>query len=161
MQEEDKDRLFHFKEIREKYPRIWPLQQTVTYGTFTIVVLMIALLLYVFGFLLLLEEVSALRAYIFSSLLLAVSWLCVFCVALHGIQFEMLNRAERKTTGLYVLPSFNYYKYSDNRRSYIANTVYNIAGTLFLLLLTAGMTWGIVTNVYFSGGTAVEIAVEE
>lgn len=146
MQEEDKDRFFHFKEIREKYPQIWPLQQAVTYGAYTLVALMIALLLHVFVFFVSSEEASAASVHIFVVLLLAVSWLSVSIFVLHYIKFVRLNREEWKTTGRYVLPSFNYYEYSDSRRGYIANTVYNIAGTLFLLLLTAGITWGAVTN---------------
>jgi len=152
---DDKDRYFHYKEIREKYPRIWPLQEATVYTALAIPVLFGALILHTFVSVVLFpERQSVFDTYVFAFLLLAGAWTAAVCGALHVAVFRRMNREERQKTGRYVLPAFSYYEYSDNRRGYIANTVFNTVLMAFLLLVAVGLTAAIAID--FPGEITVE-----
>lgn len=161
MQTEDKDRYFHYKEIREKYPQIWSLQEASVYAVLSMLVLFAALVLHILVSILLFPEgQSVFDGYIFSVLLLLCVWTAAAYTVLHVIVFHRMNREEWQKTGRYVLPAFSYYEYSGSKRGYIANTVYNIGLVVFLVGIATILTVGIVSDLSLSGGMAVAVGEE-
>ena len=162
MQEEDKDRYFHSKEIREIYPKIWPLQQATVYAALAIMVLFAALILHTFvGVVLFPEMQSVFDKYVFALLLFSGVWTAAATAVLHVTLFYRMNREERRKNGRYVLPAYAYYEYSDSRRGYITHTVFNIVLVSFALLMAAGLSAALAGDLFFNGNAAVETATGE